>query len=213
MNIAEILSIELNKFWKWAGINIIEYEKRGMSEGLEEFMYPGWDNLIDYTHDAILCLNNGEKSKELLNDILEVMGLDNENEDILDKCEEILTNQNLEYLIVTGISFTLSHTKWQIAEIIGRKNNNKWEKYLLLLTNDSNKYVQRRSIISLSKINIKLAEQICYRNLSSDDYMLRLVSLRILNEISSELLDEAITMLSNDSCELIVKEIHSIKRS
>ncbi len=206
------LIIDLQNFWQWADTDISNYEINGIPNGIEEIEYPGWENLISTSQKLILDLEKGEYSDQIILLLLEIMALDNENEDILDMCGSILSRNSLELLITKGVSFHLSHARWQIAELIGKKKDKNWQNYLLLLINDSNKYVQRRALLSLSKLNPNRAENVCFQKIKDEDYMLRLVSLRILYELSSNLLPKAMNMLENDSNNFIKKELSYIKK-
>ncbi|WP_248930460.1 HEAT repeat domain-containing protein [Paenibacillus hamazuiensis] len=208
MDISYSLESELKQFWSWLGTSSKEYELLGTKTNKEEFMYPRWNELIRLTCIAIANLEIGETSQTNL--ILEVMALDNEEEAILTECENRLSKSSLNIIIEKGHLFPLSNTRWQIAELIGRKQDKAWEKYLIILTNDCNKYVQRRALLSLAKINPQLANEISFQKLEDDDEMLRLISIRILNQTSSGLLKDAIKKLDGDTSSLILEELSKI---
>lgn len=139
------------------------------------------------------------------------MAIDNEGEDTLGLCEEELSNGELEYLVESSVQFSLYNARWQIAELIGRKNNSNLVKCLLLFINDKNKYVQRRALLSLARIAPEKAEKIAILNLNDEDDYLRMVSLKILRNVSSEYLQEAIDILKDDQFKYIQLEIEKIK--
>jgi|APAra7269097501_1048564.scaffolds.fasta_scaffold00951_5 hypothetical protein len=204
------LEQELKQFWKWAGISIHEYDIDEIKNSLEEFMYPRWNELVKFACDAIEDLEKGDYSQ--LNFILEVMALDNEEETVLIECENKLSKPSLDILIKTGFNFPLSTTRWQIAELIGRKRVNPWKEYLLDLINDKDKYVQRRALLSLVKIDPKSASEISLKKLDDKDEMIRLIAIRILNETSSACLEDALMKLENDTSLLVLEEVESIKK-
>lgn|SRR5690554_1623112 len=115
-------------------------------------------------------------------------------------------------LLGIGIHFPLSNTRWQIAELIGRKKEKDWDIYLLLLINDSDKYVQRRALISLARIQSNLFEEVSIQKLTDEDCMIRLVALINLHENSTRFLEYAIKILENDPSELIQKELKKIRK-
>lgn len=205
------LKNELNNFWMWANQTPHEYAKNGWMLKQEEWEYPNWDMLIKLTIEAIKAVCNGEKTKELIDCILEVMALDNEDEQILDECEEKLTFNDLLYLVQIAILHIQREARWQIAELLGRYKNNDTTEFLRRLIGDDDKYVQRRALLSLTKVNICQAEEICLTKLTDEDDYLRLVSLRILREIKSDFLEQAISTLKNDKFQYIQKEIEEIK--
>ncbi|RJE91290.1 HEAT repeat domain-containing protein [Paenibacillus sp. 1011MAR3C5] len=208
MDISYLLKSELKQFWDWLGLSSQEYELLGTITNSHESMYPRWDELIRLTCIAITNLEMGETSQIDL--ILEVMALDNEEEAILIECEEQLTNSGLNLLIEKGCSFPFRNARWQIAELIGRKKSREFENYLIALTNDDSKYVQRRALLSLVKINSQLANEISFQKLEDDNEMIRLVSIRILSQTSSDFLKEATKKLASDSSLLIKEELNKI---
>ncbi|WP_374018176.1 HEAT repeat domain-containing protein [Paenibacillus thiaminolyticus] len=210
MEMPSKLENELKHFWEWIGVSTREYELLGTMNGLEEFMYPRWDELLWLTYRAVEDLEKGEDSNIAL--ILEVMALDNEGETILIECENKVSNSSLEILIKSGTSFPFSNTRWQIAELIGRKKNKTWEKYLLKLFEDDDKYVQRRSLLSLVQINPKLASQLALQKLDDDDEMMRLNAIRILKETSSIFLKDALKKVEGDPSQLVLDEVDIIKK-
>lgn len=135
---------ELNLFWKWAEMDEYSYSKCEIVKEFKEWQYPRWTILIELSLEVIGVISSGIKSKQLYNLLLTLIALDNESETILDECEVKLLDRSLDFLIQTVILHILPQARWQIAEIIGRKNNKLFTKYLLRFVEDSDKYVQRR---------------------------------------------------------------------
>ncbi|WP_182298342.1 HEAT repeat domain-containing protein [Cohnella cholangitidis] len=210
MEVNSKLADELRRFWEWFGTDIHEYEAIKTKNGLEEFMYPHWDELVRLAYRTIEDLEKGEATDVAL--ILEVMALDNEEENILTECVNKLSESRLEIVVKHGTIFPLSNTRWQIAELIGRKQHTTWEKYLLKLIEDSNKYVQRRALLSLVKIDSKLASELSFQKLDDVDEMMRLNAIRIIKETSSTFLNEALKKLEGDTSQLVLEEVASIKK-
>ncbi|GIP20641.1 HEAT repeat domain-containing protein [Paenibacillus sp. J22TS3] len=209
MRIITSLQNKLADFWDWSGIKADIYDNQCTT--IDETLYIEWDNLISLTQEAVMILKSNSQKKEMLvKPILEVLALDHENESLLDFCEEELGPTETECLIKASISFPLTGARWQMAELIGRKREKGWLKYVLLLTNDSNKYVQRRALLSLVHLDSDLASKIAFQKIRDEDDMIRLVSLRILNETSSGLLEDAIWLLENDPYSLVREEVSKI---
>lgn len=211
MQVITSLQNKLIDFWNWSGIAFDKYDKQ--SSTLDETLYDEWDNLISLTREAVMLLKVVPQKKDidiLVKSILEVLALDHENESLLDFCEKELESTELEWLIRASILFPLYGSRWQMAEVIRRKKNKGWLKYALILTNDSNKYVQRRALLSLVNLDSDLASKIAFQKLRDQDDMLRLVSARILNETSSELLGDAIWLLENDTYILVRDEVSNM---
>lgn len=73
------------------------------------------------------------------------MALDNENEDILDYIVENAGDEYVEVLIQSGVYSPFFHTRWQIAEVLGRRHPTNWADFLEALSKDSNAYVSKRA--------------------------------------------------------------------
>ncbi len=207
----DTLNEELKNFWNWSKTNIKELEQFGWINSLEPFEYPNWTRLIEETKLAISNLSNSNSSLVIYKNILTVMALDNEAEEILDYFETY-NSVELDKVIDFGIDHPLSDARWQIAELIGRKKEKTYLPYLELLIKDSNTYVERRALFSMNKVNQERAEEIAFNKISSKDDYIRLVSLRILIEQKSVLIQQALDILRTDSFEYIKQEIEQYKR-
>lgn len=204
------LKAELESFWKWSESTPELYSKNGWNKVQAEWEYPQWDILFNKTIDLI---QDNKKIEEDYNLILEVMALDNEGENILSECENYLPEDELELLIKNSIKYSQTQARWQVAELIGRKGIKKFDHFLLSMINDNDKYVQRRALISLTKINPIIAEDILFSKLSDSEDYIRLVSIRMLREINSHRLVDAINLLKNDKFKYIIEEINEISSS
>jgi len=203
---------ELEQFWKWEGLTLEDYENGKKQFIQDECFYPNWNKLVEYSDKTIEILREGVKSLALINSLLELIAIDNEGEITMEKCEELLETEAIEWIAEAAICFPMCDARWQIAELLGRSNNEICYRYLLVFIEDENKYVQRRALISLGRINPKKAEEISIEKLSdNDDYMMRLVSLMILREVRSEYLNKAIKILENDQFECVQREIELAK--
>lgn len=208
----DTLKQELNKFWNWSETNIESLAQFGWKNALEPFEYPNWSELIEETKLAISNSSNSISNSVIHNDILTVMALDNESEEILDYFDTF-DFVGLDRVIETAINHPLYEARWKIAELIGRKKDKALSPYLEILINDFNSYVARRSLISMGNVNPERAEEIAFDKLYSNDDYIRLVSIRILIERKSVLLQQALDILRTDSFEYIKQEIEQYKRS
>ncbi|WIV11062.1 HEAT repeat domain-containing protein [Proteiniborus sp. MB09-C3] len=147
------LKNELNSFWLWANQTSHEYAKNVWKLEQEEWEYPNWDRLIELTIEAIKAVRNGGKSKELIDCILEVMALDNEDEQILDECQDNLTYDALSYLVHIATLHIQSEARWQIAKLLGRYKDQATTGFLNSFIDDESKYVQRKALLSLVKVS------------------------------------------------------------
>lgn len=125
----------LSEFWDWAQISFEEYcadESCFYTKyrwEVEEFHFPKWDELLHCTEQQILenCINE---------DVLTVLALDNEREEILDFIADSATDFQIEELAKKALSFPLWNARWQVAEILKRRDTSFSEKYLRLYQND-----------------------------------------------------------------------------
>lgn len=83
--ILDKLREQLDKFWMWYEQTPYEYSIQRRKQIYEEWEYLGWDILTVLANDAIEVIATGERNKELIDCILEVMALDNERERILNE--------------------------------------------------------------------------------------------------------------------------------
>ncbi|HEY9059916.1 MAG TPA: HEAT repeat domain-containing protein [Pseudobacteroides sp.] len=204
------IEYELSLFWKWAGISEKQYSEHSWSNEYEEWEYPNWDTLICLFFTAVSALASGNCSELLVNYLLTGMALDNEGETILDECEAKLSDKDIEFLFEIGVKHLPSEARWQVAELIGRKDDKSFKKYLQDLLDDSNKYVQRRALLSLSRLDAEEAQEIAFKRLKDEDDYIRLVSIRILKEHNSQKLKEAVLILVNDKFEYVQDELKEI---
>ncbi|MBS7532021.1 hypothetical protein IC619_016365 [Hazenella sp. IB182353] len=207
MDIVRGLENELNLFWCWAGVKIEQFENRE----IDATLYPNWMEVMRLTEEAIDYIEN-TRNDNLIGSIMIVLGLDNEVENILDKLEKRLSSDVLKVFVSKSIDFPFYNTRWQIAELIGRRTECNLERYLVRFLDDENKYVQRRALLSLVKVNPDLAVKVSFEKLSDCDEMMRYVSLLTLHELSSELLEKAVYILKNDESSLVQGVLQEINK-
>lgn len=136
----EIKSL-VDDFWRWTGLENDQWYLTDISMlNVDPLYYPNFDEL------RRICISNINKplSDVEANLFLLCMGLDNEEERILDNCKKMGNVNFLERIISLGVSFPQWETRWQIAELlsvllpIGSQ-------YLKILLEDSNAYVRKRA--------------------------------------------------------------------
>ena len=134
----------LSEFWKWANVSFDEYRTdetvfyKKYHLVIEEFSFPKWNELLQAAKEQI---SEGSCSE----DVFTVLALDNEREELLDFIEENTTDSQLEALARNAISFPLWNARWQIAEILKRRDTSFSNEYLLLYQKDPVEYVRRRA--------------------------------------------------------------------
>lgn len=206
-----ILRKELDRFWNWAGISSGEYAN-GIVPPKDlpvewEPHYPNWTRL-EKSFRKELGKYQDSLALDLLKNILEFVGIDNESGTALDALIDEFDNTQQSAFSELGYQFTMPQTRWQVAEFLRESNvPNKKELLEEMISVDEDKYVQRRALLSLADIAPKLACEYAYKKLQDEDEYLRLVSLKILKEQSSNWLPEAITLLKEDPSNLIQEEL------
>jgi len=82
--------------------------------------------------------------------------------------------------------------------------------YLRVLLEDQDQYVQRRALLAAAERTPSSTAECAWKRITDDDFMMRLVSLKILDELSSSRLIEALELLSGDPHPLVRQEVESI---
>lgn len=212
MNFLQELNRELDEFWSWAGTTREAYERNSSSFWIEDVcLYPEWDKILRLTGELIADLETNPNSEAKIEAVLTVMALNNEDQDILDRCEEGLHGEAARQVIRRGAVFHAYETRWQIAEWIRRSGQAEWNGILEMLLKDDHNYVQRRALLAMAETLPVLADQYALEKIKDEDFMLRLVSLRILHEHDSAYLNKALDFLSEDAEPLIRKEVEEIR--
>ncbi|WP_299820638.1 HEAT repeat domain-containing protein [uncultured Pontibacter sp.] len=172
------LETELAKFWDWAGMTPDTYtESRGLGEW--EIDYPNWEDLYKAANEALTLLNK-EFNHDLAQLLVYALAIDNESGTILEKVDEKLDSK-LRF-VKKAINSDQPQARWQVAELLGNTEVEDREKLLINLINrDKDKYVKRRALLSLSKINAPKAVEFAKSYLKDSDPFLRLVSKQIIN--------------------------------
>lgn len=139
--------ILLYEFWNWLGMSPSHYAEitkndSGYKNDLEEYMFPQWAELMDKAESII---NEGLTDEDSLEFILISMAIDNEEENILDYISRNGNEKFIIALVNKGIRYYQSHSRWQIAELLGRRHLKGWKSFLQILINDSDLYVSKRA--------------------------------------------------------------------
>ena len=169
------LETELSKFWEWANMTPDTYtENRGLGEWEAE--YPGWDALYKAANVALEQLNK-EFSHDLAQQLVYALAIDNEAGMVLKSVEEKLTDP-LRF-VRKAIFSNQPQAKWQMAELLGHVEVEGREKMLLQLFDSEDKYVVRRALLSLSKVNHAKASELAQKYVRDNDPFMKLVAKEI----------------------------------
>ncbi|MFD2247276.1 HEAT repeat domain-containing protein [Pontibacter ruber] len=173
------LETELAKFWDWANMTPDTYtEERGLGEW--EIDYPGWDELYKAA-DLVIELLNKEFNHDLAQQLVFVLAIDNESETILQKVDDKLESK-LRF-VKKALNSNQPQARWQMAELLGRTEVEDREKLLVNLINrDKDKYVIRRALMSLEKVNHTKAAEFAKSYLKDPDPFMKLVAKEIIKK-------------------------------
>ncbi|MEJ8802178.1 HEAT repeat domain-containing protein [Pontibacter sp. H249] len=174
-----LLQTELANFWEWAGMTPDNYsENRGLGEW--EAAYPNWDEIY-LAVDEVIELLNKEFNHDLAQLLVYALAIDNESGTVLQRVADKLESK-LRF-VKKAINSDQPQARWQVAELLGNIQVEDQEKLLVNLINrDKDKYVRRRALLSLAKVNHQKAAAFAKTFLKDPDPFLRLVSKQIINQ-------------------------------
>ncbi|MBX0332203.1 HEAT repeat domain-containing protein [Pontibacter sp. HSC-14F20] len=170
------LKTELAKFWEWANMTPDTYnDERGLGEW--EAGYPGWDALYKAADEALVQLNR-EFNHDLAQLLVYALAIDNEAGIVLKRVEEKLENK-LRF-VRKAVFSDQPQARWQMAELLGYIDVEGCEKMLLhLINSEPDKYVVRRALLSLSKVNNAKAVELAQKYVRDTDPFMKLVAKEI----------------------------------
>ena len=152
-------------------------ENRGLGEW--ELEYPNWDDLYKEVNEVIALLNK-EFNHDLAQLLVYALAIDSESGTVLQRIADQLESK-LRF-VRKAIFSDQPQARWQIAELLGNTAVEDQEKLLVNLINrDKDKYVKRRALLSLSKVNHAKATEFAKSYLKDPDPFLKLVSKQIIN--------------------------------
>ncbi len=153
-------------------------ENRGLGEW--EVEYPGWDALYKAANEAVEQLNK-EFNHDLAQLLVYALAIDNESGQVLRSIEEKLESK-LRF-VKKAVNSNQPQAKWQMAELLGNADVENREQLLVNLINrNDDKYVKRRALLSLGKVNPTKAVELAQKFLKDTDPFLRLVSKEIIKK-------------------------------
>ncbi|WP_242927274.1 HEAT repeat domain-containing protein [Pontibacter vulgaris] len=173
------LETELAKFWQWASMTPQTYnEERGLGEW--EIDYPGWEALYKAADEVIEQLNK-EFNHDLAQQLVYALAINNESGTILQKVNDKL--ESMLRFVRKAIFSDQPQARWQIAELLGNTEVEDREKLLVNLFNrDKDKYVIRRALMSLEKVNHTKAAEFAKNYVRDPDPFMKLVAKEIIKK-------------------------------
>ncbi|PKV62971.1 HEAT repeat domain-containing protein [Pontibacter ramchanderi] len=170
------LENELARFWEWAKMTPDTYnEQRGLGEW--EADYPERDALYKAAEEALEQLNK-EFNHDLAQLLVYALAIDNEAGIVLKAVEEKLA-EPLRF-IRKGVFSNQPQARWQMAELLSHVEVEGREKMLLhLIKSEPDKYVIRRALMSLDKVNHAKAVELAQPYVRDTDPFMKLVAKEI----------------------------------
>lgn len=150
-------------------------ENRGLGEWEAE--YPGWEALYKAANEALEQLDQ-EFNHDLAQLLVYTLAIDNEAGVVLKRVEEKLENK-LRF-VRKGVYSNQPQARWQMAELLGNVEVEGREKMLLhLINSEPDKYVIRRALMALSKVNHTKAVELAQKYVRDTDPFMKLVAKEI----------------------------------
>lgn len=81
------------------------------------------------------------------------MAIDNEAESVLDLIESDSSDHQLKHIISFGITHPLYEARWQVAELIYRRQPIQYVSYFQQLAKDPHPYVKKRAMNCINKLS------------------------------------------------------------
>ena len=134
----------LKDFWEWSKTTPESYAEYGFDKniGVFEDDFPFFDELCKYARKTV---DDNITEEPLLYELLEILALDNESEGILEYIEENGSQEQVDKIISLGKIHKFYHTRWQIAELIFRRQPDNAIEQLFYFLNDKHPYVRKRA--------------------------------------------------------------------
>ena len=186
-----VLKEEIDKFKKWAAENPGRY-------GEWEFYYSNWENLYSAFIEFIENLSIDNLLTKEIEDLIYVIGRDNEAERLID----FLSEKDDLFLLLASSAITVddADARWQFAHYLGEIKYGKAdaERLLLKFFQDPNDYVSRRALMELANMGSSCTEEFCAKAWETNEEYQRIFVLYSLNKIKSSELESYISKAYDD---------------
>lgn len=133
----------LSCFWNWAAYDAVSFSEDEFTyaDEKEPFYFPRLTEMRELCYVCEMELRSASEAE----DYLTCMALDNEEENILDHCAENAPDEFVERIAQASLKHPQWHARWQVAELLGRRNIPQREIFLRNLIQDPHPYVRRRA--------------------------------------------------------------------
>jgi HEAT repeats len=204
-----LLHQEVTKFREWvSSVDCLNSETLNVEDGC---CYSEWWDLCKIILSFLTTSINEDWSNQDVDDILHVIGWDNECEYLTDEIEE-----NFDILIKLAdlaLNSSEDNAKWQLADRLGNLSNEPAESLLLKYVNDENEYVRRRALIALGRMKSPQAEALAEKSWETGEEYQRIAVLWVLKDISSNKLPSYLQKAMEDGRHIVLTNAHRIQES
>ena len=138
----------ISEFWQWAlettNKTKEEYCLNGFDQNLGEFEdeFFKFYEMIDWAKNAV---NENILDEEILFDLLNVVGFDNESYTVIDYVIEHSSDEQLKRLIEIGTNHSQMNVRWQIMQVLFEKKPEGYFEKIKSLTHDKASYVRQHA--------------------------------------------------------------------
>jgi hypothetical protein len=202
-----LLHQEVTKFREWvSSIDYLNSEALNVEDGC---CYSGWWDLCKVILAFLTTSINEDWSNYDVDNILYVIGWDNECEYLIDEIEE-----NYDVLIKLAdlaLNSAEYDAKWQLADRLGNLSIESAELLLLKFVNDEHEYVRRRALIALGRMKSPQAEALAEKSWETGEEYQRIAALWVLHDISSNKLPDYLQKAIEDGRHFVLRNAHQIQ--
>ncbi|MFF2481252.1 HEAT repeat domain-containing protein [Paenibacillus sp. NPDC058071] len=177
-DIYQKLDEQVNEFWQWS---------KSVKHELEwEASYPNWTILNTIFDSLIGTTDHNEWDQRIINNLLFIIGRDNECELLIHKLTEFPVS--FIFLAEKGISYPDRDTKWQLAHYLTEcisTHYSEAEQIIYRYYDDENEYVKRRALLALGIIKSNYAEKCALNSWNTGMEYQRIAALHVLEQLDS----------------------------
>lgn len=202
-----LLHQEVTKFREWvSSVKYLHSETLNVEDGC---LYSQWWHLFEIILAFLNASINYPWSVQEVNDILYVMGWDNECENLVDEIEK--NPDVLVKLASLALSSSEDDAKWQLADRLGNLSSKPAESLLLKFVNDKDEYVRRRALMAIGRMKSQYAEALAEKSWETGEEYQRIAALWVLKDIASSKLTEYLQKAIEDGRHFVIKNAHQIR--
>jgi hypothetical protein len=202
-----LLHQEVTKFREWvSSVEYLNSETLNVEDGC---FYSEWRDLCKIILSFLTTSINEDWNSQDVDDILYVIGWDNEDEYLTDEIEE--NPAVLIKLANLALNSLEDDAKWQLADRLGNLSNEPAELLLLKFVKDEDEYVRRRALNALGRMQSLYAEALAEKSWETGEEYQRIAALLVLKDISSSKLTAYLQKAIEDGRHIVITNARQIQ--